>query len=249
MNNKAYEFYAELKDFTPKIWRKFKVNKNITVADFSYIVLTLFEMQASHLFKVIVPTGEMLVEQLQKKEGKSFDFKAFKKEHPEVHKISYRYELLDHINHDFPSNHPHFFIRNVIKSKLSHAISMINERMQLWYDFGDDWFVDIRLEGILESEEYIQSPIVTGGEGFGIIEDCGGVWGLSDIQEAYKSMKSSQYRKYSEWLGFDNFDIRDFDIEEMNKRIQVIPPIYKRSYEEKKAPTQEEIDYIERRKI
>ena len=33
----------------------------------------------------------------------------------------------------------------------------------------------------------------------------------------------------------------------MNERLQVIPQIYKRSYEEKKAPTDQEIEYIERK--
>jgi len=132
------------------------------------------------------------------------------------------------------------------KEKLKHAIKKIGERMELWYDFGDDWFVDIKLTDIVDGEEGIISPIVIDGKGFGIIEDCGGAWRLNDIIKAYKTKKSKDYNEIKEWLGVDDFDFSLFDMKEMNERLQVIPQIYKRSYEEKKTPTQEEIDYIDR---
>jgi hypothetical protein len=42
-----YQFYAELDDYSPKIWRRFQVMNNITMARLGYIVMTIFEMQAS----------------------------------------------------------------------------------------------------------------------------------------------------------------------------------------------------------
>ena len=45
-----YQFYAELKDYEPKIWRRFQLMNNSTMARLGYILMTLFEMQASHLF-------------------------------------------------------------------------------------------------------------------------------------------------------------------------------------------------------
>ena len=65
MAKSTYEFYLELRDSNPKIWRIIQVNSNITVADFIYIVLPLFEMEAAHLFKVTVPVGLMQVENLK----------------------------------------------------------------------------------------------------------------------------------------------------------------------------------------
>lgn len=47
-----YQFYAELNDFEPKTWRCFQVLGNTTIARLGYIVMTLFEMQASHLFSI-----------------------------------------------------------------------------------------------------------------------------------------------------------------------------------------------------
>lgn len=45
-----YRFYAELEDYTPKIWRRFEVNGSKTIVEFGYILMTMFEMQACHLF-------------------------------------------------------------------------------------------------------------------------------------------------------------------------------------------------------
>lgn len=45
-----YQFYAELADYKPKIWRRFQVAGNITMARLWYIIMTMCEMQASHLF-------------------------------------------------------------------------------------------------------------------------------------------------------------------------------------------------------
>lgn len=53
-----YQFYAELIDYTPKIWRRFQVFGNITMARLGYIVMTLYEMQAEHLFQMVYPMQE-----------------------------------------------------------------------------------------------------------------------------------------------------------------------------------------------
>lgn len=37
-----YQFYAELDDFKPKVWRRFQVLDDITVARLGYIVQVLF---------------------------------------------------------------------------------------------------------------------------------------------------------------------------------------------------------------
>ena len=45
-----YQFYAELKDYKPLIWRRFQVAGSITLAQLGYVTMTLFEMKGSHLF-------------------------------------------------------------------------------------------------------------------------------------------------------------------------------------------------------
>ena len=56
--NEIYQLYAELKDYTPKIWRRFEVVSDVSIARLGYILMTLFEMHASHLFSFDVPFNE-----------------------------------------------------------------------------------------------------------------------------------------------------------------------------------------------
>ena len=242
--NKTMTFHMTLRDAKPKVWRKVKVFENMSVADFAYIVLTVFEMKASHLLKVTVPVGQMQVERYKELVGDAYDEKAFLKEHPDLPSIRYRYELLDIID-DVPRRE-NDIVFNIRESNLTHAVSKVGEKMDLWYDFGDDWYVDIELTELSEEEDDILLPKVIDGAGFGMLEDCGGIWMLNDIVKAYKTKKSRLYKDMSEWLGMDDFDFSSFDVSEMNERLQVVPAIFKRSYEERKVPTDAEIRYIDR---
>jgi hypothetical protein len=246
---KAYVLEMQLRDMKPKIWRKVVVPEKITVAELAYIVLTIFEMKASHLFKVTAPVGKTLFESYKAKMGDAFNLKAFRKEHPDIETIRYRYELLSIID-DFGMNpNSNDLIFDVAKAKLSHAISNIGETLELWYDFGDDWFIDIKLVEIIESEKSVQIPEVIEGEGFGILEDAGGVWGLQEIAKACLNKKSKKCLEYASWYGIKDLDIALFDKTEMNDRLRVIPQIFKRSYEKKQSPSQSEIDYLDRKRI
>jgi len=53
-----YQFYAELAAYKPKIWRRFQVLNNVTMAKLGYMIMTMFEMQASHLFCFDVPVAD-----------------------------------------------------------------------------------------------------------------------------------------------------------------------------------------------
>ena len=49
-SKQVYQLYVEQKDYSPKIWRRFEVVRNITVARLGYILMPLFEVQAHDLF-------------------------------------------------------------------------------------------------------------------------------------------------------------------------------------------------------
>jgi hypothetical protein len=51
-SQQIYQFYSELEDYKPTIWRRFQVSGSVTVARFGYIVMVLYEMMASHLFAI-----------------------------------------------------------------------------------------------------------------------------------------------------------------------------------------------------
>jgi hypothetical protein len=90
-------------------------------------------------------------------------------------------------------------------------------------------------------------PRVLKGAGFGIVEDCGGVYGLDKIAKAFKLKRGDDYKEYKEWLGITNFNIKAFDIDDMNFRLKKIPLIYKQCYENNFFPNQKSIDLIERK--
>lgn len=67
--------------------------------------------------------------------------------------------------------------------KLKWVLDKENEKMEFQYDFGDNWRFNVVLERIFQDENISgkELPKVIEGEGFGIIEDCGGTMGLEDI--------------------------------------------------------------------
>ena len=85
------------------------------------------------------------------------------------------------------------------------------------------------------------------GEGYGIVEDCGGVGGLKEIAKAFKSKKGRKYKEFCEWLGVEELDLVSFDIEDANLRVKKIPRIYTDVYENGLEPTKQSIDFLERK--
>ena len=227
-NHPIYQFYAELKDFKPNIWRRFQVTDDITVAQLGYIVQVLFEMTASHL---------MVIEY----------------ERPYLTssgKLSKRMELICQygINNEYD---PLFDTddADATGTKLSQLNLEYPFRLTVWYDFGDDWRVTLTLEEITidSSVSGKEFPHVLTGKGFGIVEDCGGIWGLEELVEAFKEKQGEEYEQYCEWLGIEDFDIKAFDLDDMNFRLKKIPRIYKQFYEYGREPTEKSVDLIERK--
>jgi len=62
-------------------------------------------------------------------------------------------------------------------------------------------------------------PRVLEGEGYGIVENCGGVYRLADVAEAYKKKRGREYREFREWLGVSDLDMSAFDRKDMNFRL------------------------------
>ena len=223
-----YQFYAELEGYKPKIWRKFQVDENITVARLGYTVMAMYEMQASHLLafeyerSLLTPSGRK----------------------------SSRMELIDRygIPNDFDDDFG-FDDKDATKTRLSELQLEEPYSLLVWYDFGDDWRVRVTLEEVQNNSDLLQSelPRVFDGKGFGIVEDCGGIYGLADLADAYKTKRGKEYKQYREWLGVDDFDLAAFNIDEMNIRVKKLPDIYAKIYEKKRPPTQKEIRLITRR--
>lgn len=239
-----YQFYAELKDYEPKIWRRFQVMNNITMARLGYILMTLFEMQAGHLFCFDVHVIDNLRKSLEGRDTKeSIDriVDMFQKnpKHSEL-----RVELIDEDS---------FFgfegrVLDAAETKVKHILTEKMETMTFSYDYGDGWEIELILEETDADKELSgnELPRVLEGEGYGIIEDCGGPGGLQELTKAFKEKKGPQYQRYTEWLGVDELDLSSFDLEDMNFRLKKVPRIYKDVYEHGLKPTRQSINLLMR---
>ena len=132
---------------------------------------------------------------------------------------------------------------------MKHVISRTHSKLSLVYDFGDNWWVDITLERIFKDDTLSGRllPRVIEGEGYGIVEDCGGVGGLTRLAKAFKMKRGTEYNEYSQWLGMDEFELETFDVEDMNFRLLRVPRIYKDIYEYNLPPTERSMKILERR--
>lgn len=232
-----YQFYAKLDDFQPKIWRRFQVAGNINMARLGYVLMTLFEMRASHLFCFEQLKDDFLVcvpEAMRPKRRKRITAMDI-----------IRYEIPDEESWDDDFSE----IRDATTYTLKQALPGPGSRLSFWYDFGDDWRVSLTLEDILSDPDLPgkELPRVLEGNGYGIIEDCGGTWGLDELAKVFTAKKGDRYEELRNWLGTDDLDLATFDIDDMNFRLKKIPRIYAQCYEQSLMPTQRSIDLIERR--
>lgn len=217
-----YQFYAELDNYSPKIWRRFQTLENITPARLCYILQTLFEMKASHLMALEMPL-----------EGLN---------------TILRFEIMNEYFEEFtsPDRNIKFFDATAITLRRIGLKS--GDKLDFIYDYGDNWRVSLTLEEVFEDKDLPgkELPRVLEGEGFGILENAGGVVALKDLAKAFKKKKGPDYRHYSEWLGIKDLDLTAFDLEDMNFRLKKLPRIFKQCYEDDIMPTQRSMDLIDR---
>jgi hypothetical protein len=91
------------------------------------------------------------------------------------------------------------------------------------YDFGDDWFHDVRVEKVLPADPDATYPICVAGERCAPPEDCGGPWGYADLLKTLANPKGSEYKEMKVWaeslLGH-RFDPEYFDLDRINRSFQ-----------------------------
>lgn len=80
------------------------------------------------------------------------------------------------------------------------------QRLQVFYDWGDDWIFNLTLSKIEDNYNENDFKVISG-KGYGIIDDCGGSWYLQDIFDGTNI----------EW---GQYDINDFDLEECNEKVR-----------------------------
>jgi len=103
--------------------------------------------------------------------------------------------------------------------KISDLLKKEKDKIVYEYDFGDGWEHDIILEKILTPDNDTKHPICLTGKMNCPPEDCGGIWGYSDMLEILKDPDHEEYESYIEWLG-EEFDPTYFDKDEVNELLR-----------------------------
>ena len=236
-----YQFYAEIEGFQPAIWRRFEVSENITMAQLGYVLMTLFEMKASHLFCLKVPLKSVQSNVIP------VDFNTGDPKNP-------RRTLPRYSRYEIPTDPYDIPFEAVQAEQIDACTSLLKDCISgkapilFHYDYGDNWTIRVSLEQVCDEalpEDGL--PRVTDGAGHGIIEDCGGIPGLYNIVEAFQEKSGAQYESYRTWMQADHFDISQFDLEEMNDRVKKIPPLFRKVYEDHETLPEQSIRLIERR--
>ena len=105
------------------------------------------------------------------------------------------------------------------KTRVSDLISGEGESLTYEYDFGDSWNHDILLEKILPVDTTAKFPVCLDGKRNGPPEDCGGVWGYTQLLEILNNPEHEEYKSYMDWLG-GKFDPDYFNIDRVNAILQ-----------------------------
>lgn len=124
----TYQLTAELKDFRPRIWRRFLIDANLPLSELGYALIVMFERTASHLFHFWHPNNyDLYYECACSEPADSLGFGA-------VH-----FKTID--------------ARNV---KISKVLPEVGKSLNFEYDFGDGWNFKIKLEKILDEKHGIE---------------------------------------------------------------------------------------------
>ncbi|CUW05619.1 hypothetical protein PB1A_1098 [Leuconostoc inhae] len=200
-----YQIEAKLDDFQPVIGRTILINAERSLAYFGYTLISAFGLEGSHLF------------------GFQKSFELFN------HQQSYYYLLPEMDLPEFVSTGKHY---SVTETNLNQFFSSsnLNNQFTFQYDFGDSWKISLNVESIETKEILLHDiPRVTGGSGYGLIEDIGGNSGLHDYIEAFDSGELDHYHQiFGNQLPY----LRPFSLPSTNEKLKPEISILKRQYED-----------------
>ena len=194
--NNVRELHLRIKlngtDF--KIWRELKVPSNICLEALAEVLLDVMGWEREHLYQFAIGN--------------------------DIYETHYAYEEMKeefglgwgrHVRHDMS------------KLTLGDLNLEKSERIRFEYDLGDSWHHDVWIKGEREYKKGERPAIVcVKGQGACPPEDCGGIWGYSELIElTQKKRLTKDEKEQLEWYGMlDGFDPERFNVDETNEWIE-----------------------------
>jgi hypothetical protein len=109
-------------------------------------------------------------------------------------------------------------MKDEARTRLDQLLMREKDSMLYEYDFGDSWTHQIVLEKILAASPQVKVPQCIAGARACPPEDCGGVFGYSELLKALKDPSHPEHQDMLEWIGED-YDATFFDLEAINKQL------------------------------
>ena len=106
--------------------------------------------------------------------------------------------------------------------RLGHFLRRKGDRLDYWYDFGDDWWHQIKLEKVIPRPGGKQAVTCTGGKMAAPPEDCGGIFGYQQYLDTYgKGRRTEAYEWFVDMVG-EGFDPKAFSVADCNQGLRQI---------------------------
>lgn len=241
--HKIFRFYAELNDYEPLVWRRFEINGEKTMAELSYSLMLMFEMQASHLFSLTQYRRDSFIE----------DVKGIGLTEEEILEEFKGQTMLQDVHFEFPFDEVSLKEDELLampdRVTVSEMLGHVNDyaKLKLAYDYGDGWAISVFLEESREEEISLKLlPCVLEGQGFGIVEDVGGPGGLKELVQILKKGAGEEYEDMTRWLDSSTLDLNNFDKDDINFRLKKLVRVYRDIYEKNLEPTKKSFDLLTR---
>lgn len=101
------------------------------------------------------------------------------------------------------------------------------------YDFGDNWQHLLSVEKVYSGE--LEYPECLEGKGACPPEDCGGIWGYTDLLEILKDESHPEYEEYIDWLPGE-FDPDYFPVKAVNQELKSFGEWHRKHPRKKSTP-------------
>jgi hypothetical protein len=183
-----YAFRIELKDIRPKIWRYFYVRSDISLLEFHDVIQRVMGWSNYHLFSFRIHGEDYYV--------------------PGEDGFGQPATAADGATH-----------KTLKTIRLNKLYLSKGDTFQYLYDMGDDW------EHVVKVLDTDYSPKVPGtragcyrGARACPPEDCGGVWGYSELLEILAHPEREEYEERMECIE-EGFDPEAFDMDTINQML------------------------------
>ena len=186
----VYYLRVILENSKPVIWRDILVPSDLSLEALHYVIQTVMGWENSHAHQFIAE-------------------KVIYSNDTERNNVDDEYGLLDTEELEKQNcNEKKYTVGNLLTKE---GASIVYE-----YDLGDSWTHQVELRKILPVDANVRQPRCIKGEKACPPEDCGGIWGYTDMLE---SLQNTEDTHILTWFG-ENFNPTDFDIEAINKTLR-----------------------------